>query len=160
MLEKLDYMVRFWGLKARHAAGARLSALELGELLSLLSMMVVDDPMPEPSAAPREEGLPVQIAVKSGFLAAELHHVCSAGLVVTTAAPFFVGQSTMVRITDAEHDVEYTLPCVVEWTFPGLPATMALRVDGAPTRMCCAQPEQGTWGAPLGWSDPAWMPAE
>jgi hypothetical protein len=160
MLEKLDFMVRFWGLKARHEAGAALTGLELGELFSLLSLMVVDDPMPEPSAAPREEGMAVQIAVKSGFLAAELHHVCSAGLVVTTAAPFFVGQSTVVRIADPGRDVEYTLPCVVEWTFAGLPITMALRVDGAPTRMRCTDAEQGTWGAPLGWSDPVGVLAE
>ncbi len=35
MLEKLDFMVRFWDLKARHEALAPLTSLERGELLSL-----------------------------------------------------------------------------------------------------------------------------
>lgn len=159
MLEKLDFMVRFWALRARHAAGAPLSPLERGELLCLLSLMVTDDPMPEPGQA-RGEGIPAQIAARGGFLAVELLHVCSAGLLVLAPAPLPVGQSTMVRIAIAESGVEYTLPCVVEWTYPGSPTTMALRVDGAPTRMSCTLPEAGTWTTPLGWAEPAWAPAE
>jgi hypothetical protein len=160
MLEKLDFMVRFWDLKARHEALAPLTPLERGELLSLLSLMVTDDPMPEPGAATRGDGLPVQVTARGGFLAAELRHVCSAGLVVVAATPLPIGQSTIVRVADAASGVEYTLPCVVEWAYVGSPATMALRVDGAPTRMHCTTPEIGTWAAPLGWADPVWAPAE
>lgn len=160
MLEKLDFMVRFWDLRARHAAHAPLTPLERGELLSLLSLMVTDDPMPEPSPVMRGDGMPVQITARGGFLAADLRHVCSAGLVVTTEVPLSVGQSTVVRVADADSGVEYTLPCVVEWTFVGAPTTIALRVDGAPTRMTCTTPEVGTWAAPLGWSEPAWAQAE
>lgn len=161
MLEKLDFMVRFWDLRARHEAHAPLTPLERGELLSLLSLMVTDDPMPDPTPAPsRGEGIPVQITARGGFLAADLRHVCSAGLVVVTEAPLAIGQSTVVRVADAESGVEYHLPCVVEWSFVGTPATMALRVDGAPTRMTCTTPEAGTWGAPLGWSEPASAQAE
>jgi len=158
MLEKLDFMVRFWSLRARHEALQPLTALERGELLSLLSLMVSDDPMPEAAPAPRGEGLPVQITARGGFLAAELRHVCAAGLVVTTPAPLTVGQSTVVRVADALAAVEYTLPCVVEWNSLGTPTTLALRVDGAPSRMRCTTPEIGAWGAPIGWSDPAFVP--
>ncbi|APR84433.1 Hypothetical protein A7982_09782 [Minicystis rosea] len=159
MLEKLDFMVRFWDLRARHEALAPLTPLERGELLSLLSLMVTDDPMPEPGQA-RGDGIPAQITARGGFLAAELRHVCAAGLVVVAAAPLPVGQSTVVRVADAAAAVEYTLPCVVEWAYVGSPATIALRVDGGPTRMRCHTSEVGTWAAPLGWSDPTWAPAE
>lgn len=160
MLEKLDFMVRFWDLKARHEAGAPLTSLERGELLSLLSLMVADDPMPEPgAAAPHADGLPMQIAMGGGFVAAEARYVCSAGLVVVTNAPLAAGQSTVVRLADPSAGFEHTLPCVVEWTFVGSVITMALRVDGAPTRMSCVPVEQGAWGVPLGWSDPAWAPS-
>lgn len=160
MLEKLDFMVRFWDLRARHEAHAPLTPLERGELLSLLSLMVTDDPMPDPSPVMRGEGIPAQITARGGFLAADLRHVCSAGLVVLTEAPLAIGQSTVVRVADAESGVEYTLPCVVEWTCVGSPATVALRVDGAPTRMAFTTPEVVTWGAPLGWSEPAVALAE
>jgi hypothetical protein len=159
MLDKLDFMLRFWDLKARYEAGAPLTHLERGELLSLLSLMVADDPMPEPAAAaPHEDGFPVQIAMGSGFVAAEARYVCSAGLVVVTTSPIAAGQRTVARLADCEGGFEHTLPCVVEWSFVGNETTMALRVDGAPTRMRCVPVEQGAWGVPFGWSDPAWAP--
>lgn len=167
MLEKLDFMVRFWDLKARYAAGEPLTALERGELLSLLSLMVADDPMPEPcGAGARPDSFPVQMAMRGGFTTVDARYVCSAGFVVVSTSSLTAGQSTIVRLAvpgadanaNANADVEYTLPCVVEWTFVGNETTMALRVDGAPTRMKCVPVELGTWGVPLGWSDPAWAP--
>lgn len=155
MLEKLDYMVRFWGLRARHESAAPLSALERGELLSLLSLMVADDPMPAPAPAPRVDGEPAQVAVRGGFMAAELRQVSAEGLVVLSHAPLAAGQSTVLRVTNPAAGVDYTLPCVVAWTYPGSATTLALRIDGAPTRMTCAAFEAGAWGVPLGWSDPA-----
>ncbi len=164
MLEKLDFLVRFWDLKARYAAGASLTALERGELLSLLSLMVADDPMPEPcGAGARPDSFPVQIAMRGGFTTVDARYVCSAGFVVVSASSLVAGQSTIVRLAvpgaDADVDAEYTLPCVVDWIFVGNETTMALRVDGAPTRMKCVPVELGTWGVPLGWSDPAWAPS-
>lgn len=159
MIEKLDFMVRFWDLKARHAAKAPLTPLERGELLSLLSLMVTDDPMPEPcAAAPRPDGLPIRIAMRGGFAAAEVRYVCSAGLVIAARTPLVAGETTIVRLEDPATGLEYTLPCVVEWAFVGSETTMALRVDGAPTRTTCVPIELGAWGVPLGWSDPAWAP--
>jgi hypothetical protein len=158
MLDKLDFMVRFWDLQARHGAGMPLTPLERGELFSLLSLMVADDPMPDPGQA-REEGTPVQIAAHASFLGATLVHVCAAGLVVVAGAPMPVGQSTVVRITDPGSDVEYTLPCVVAWAYVGTHTTLALRVDGGPTRKSFAAPRSGPRSMPLGRTDPAPVPA-
>lgn len=159
MLDKLDFMVRFWSLRARHEAGAALTPLERGELLSLLSLMVIDDPMPEPVAAPPGEGLPIQITARGGFLAADLRHVCSAGLVVVTEASLSVGQSTVARVNNVDRGVTYTMPCVVEWIWPGARATVALRVNGAPTRMLCTTLDAWAWASPLGWLDEPVLPA-
>jgi hypothetical protein len=155
VLEKLDFMVRFWQLKARHeSAGAPLSPLERGELFSLLSLMASGDPLPEPGPAPNSDGVIVQITARGGFLAAELRLVCAGGLVVASFVPLAVGQSTLVRLADPASGVEYTLPCVAEWSFIANPIALALRVDGVPARAAGATPEMGTWRSPLGWSDP------
>lgn len=159
MLEKLDFMVRFWDLKARHAAQAPLSPLERGELLSLLSLMVADDPMPEPcGAAPRPDSFPVQVATRGGFATADARYVCAIGFVVVGRSSLEAGQSTIVRLAIPGEGVEYTLPCVVEWTFTSNDTTIALRVDGAPTRTEGVPIELGAWGVPLGGSDSAWTP--
>jgi hypothetical protein len=156
VLEKLDFMVRFWDLKARHAAAAApLTALERGELLSLLSLMASDDPLPEPGPAPRTEGVIVEMTARGGFLAAELRLVCAGGLVLASFVALPRGQSTLVRLVDPASGVEYTLPCVAEWSYPGNPTAVALRIDGVPARAHAAAPEMGAWRSPMGWSDPA-----
>jgi hypothetical protein len=156
MLEKLDFMVRFWDLKARHAsAGAPLTALELGELLSLLSLMAADDPLPEPGPAPHTEGVIVELTARGGFLAAELRLVCAGGLVLASFVPLPVGQSTLVRLVDPASGTEYTLPCVAEWSYLGNPTAVALRIDGVPARAHAGAPELGAWRSPIGWAAPA-----
>ena len=40
----------------------------------------------------------------------------------------------IVRIADAVTGVEFALPCEVTWAYQGAPCTMALAVDGIPTR--------------------------
>jgi len=156
MLEKLDFMVRFWDLKARHAsAGAPLTALELGELLSLLSLLASGDPLPEPGPARHTDGVLVEITARGSFLAAELRLVCAGGLVVASFVALPVGQSTLVRLADPASGMEYTLPCVVEWSYLGNPTAVALRIDGVPGRTASGVPEIGAWRSPMGWSDPA-----
>jgi hypothetical protein len=155
MLEKLDFMVRFWQLRARHEAlGAPLSASERLELLSLLSLMASDLRLPEPGPAPRvEHGVPAQLTAPGGFLAAELRSVCADGIVLASAVPLRAGTSTIVRLADAVSGLEYALPCVIEWAVTGSPSAMGLRVDGAPSRTAFAIPEPGMWRSPLGWND-------
>ena len=48
MIEKLDFLVRFWELKARHATlGEPLGQDEQRELLSLLQLVTGDMHLPE-----------------------------------------------------------------------------------------------------------------
>lgn len=157
MLDKLDFMVRFWQLRARHAAaGAPLSSEEGVELLSLLQLMATDLRLPEPGPAPGAEGgLPVQLTAPGGFLAGELRLVCAEGIVVTAATALRPGMSTIVRLADALLGVEFTLPCVVDWSHVAAPSSMALRVDGAPARVDFAIPEPGMWRSPLAWRTPS-----
>jgi hypothetical protein len=152
MLEKLDFMMRFWSLHARYAAlGAPLSAFEQIELLSLIRLMSTDYPLPEPGPLPRAEpGLAVQLTAPGGFLKGQLKVVCAGGLVIACSSPLRAGQSTILRLADAETEVEYTIPCVVSWTYAGVPSAMALRVDGAPARMNVESPMPGMWRSPLG----------
>src|ERR1051326_7692126 len=74
MLDKLDFMVRFWQLRARHdAIGAPLATFARVEFLSLIRLMADDLRLPDPGPAPKiEGGLPVQMTAPGGFLAAEL----------------------------------------------------------------------------------------
>jgi hypothetical protein len=171
MLEKLDFMMRFWELKARYeaairgccarprssasfgAAGAPLSPLERVELLSLLSLMATDDPLPFAGPPPRSEhALEGQITAHGSFVAVEIRMVCASGLVVACLTPLPAGQSTVVRLTDDGTGLEYHLPCVVEWSFAGSPSAMALGVDGAPARMSFVVPEGLPWGSAIGWA--------
>ena len=162
MLEKLDFMVRFWQLRVRHGAlGAPLTSVERIELLSLLRLMSTDLRLPEPGPAPRSDcGLPVQLTAPGGFISGELRMVCADGMVVACATPMRSGNSTIVRPADAVSGFEYTIPCVLEWAHVGRPSAMALRVDGAPARLTFAIPERGMWRSPLGWAEPPWSPAE
>jgi len=162
MIEKLDFMVRFWQLRARHKAlGAPLSAVERIELLSLLRLMATDLRIPDPGPPPRtEHGVPVQLTAPGGFISGELRLVCADGVLVACATPMRAGHSTILRLADAVSGVEYTLPCVAEWTYIGSPSCMALRVDGAPARLMFAIPERGMWRSPLGWAERPWTPAE
>ena len=156
MIEKLDFMVRFWQLRARHdALGEPLAASERIELLSLLRLMSTDQRLPDPGPPPRtDQGIPVQLTAPGGFLTSELRLVCADGIVLACASPLHAGQSTIVRLADAVVGVEYTLPCVVVWSHVGTPSAMALRVDGAPARLTFAIPEPGMWRSPLGFTEP------
>jgi hypothetical protein len=147
MLDKLDFMVRFWRLRARHEVLEQpLSAFERMELLSLLQLMATDQTLPEPGPPPRaEQSFPLQITAFGGFMSGELRRVCPDGIVIACSAPLTAGQSTMVRLVEAIAGVEYVLPCVVVWSYAGSPSAAALRIDGVPTRASFAMPELSVW---------------
>lgn len=154
MLDKLDFMMRFWDLKARHESlGAPLSPVERIELLSLLSLMATDDPLPDAGPPPRSEhALDAQVTAHGSFVAVEIRMVCARGLVVACITPLPAGQSTVVRLADDATGVEYSVPCIVEWSTVGSPSAMALRVDGAPARMSFNVPAGLPWGSAIGWA--------
>ncbi len=153
MLEKLDFMMRFWDLKARHESlGAPLSPVERVELFSLLGLMATDDPLPLPGPPPRSDhALDAQVTAHGSFIGVEVRMVCARGVVVACMTPLPEGQSTVLRLPDEVTGVEYTVPCVVAWGVTGSPSAMALRVDGAPARMAFVDPEGLCWGSAIGW---------
>ena len=136
MLEKLDLMVRFWELTARHQAGGEpLSADEQVELLSWMKLITTDLDVPPPGPLPRSgNALPAQVIGAGTSCAVELRGVLARALLVTSAAPLPTGASVLLRATDAVAGVEYIVPCVVKWVHYASPCTAALTIDGAPTR--------------------------
>jgi hypothetical protein len=170
MLNELDFLVRFWQLEARHGAagaqGARgggrdpeseaLSAAERAELTSLLRGMATDERLPEAGPPPRGgRGVPVQVAAPVGIVAGDLRGVYANGVVIACAALIQPRQRAAVYVADAVSGVEYTLPCVIEWAWPGPAPALGLRIDGCPTRTSFGRmPEPSQWRTALGGVDP------
>jgi hypothetical protein len=73
--------------------------------------------------------------------------VCAEGVVVATSTALPAVTSTVARLADDATGVEITVPCLVEWRFPGSPAAMALRVDGAPARRSFVETPRLSWGS-------------
>ncbi|HEX7664879.1 MAG TPA: hypothetical protein VF407_10220 [Polyangiaceae bacterium] len=136
MIEKLDFLVRFWELKARHATlGEPLAQDEQQELLSLLQLVTSDLKVPEAGAAARVPyALPAQVIGEGRMHAVELRAVTAAALVISSATSLPVGAPVIVRTTDAIRGIEYALPCRVGWVHKGAAYTIALIVDGIPSR--------------------------
>lgn len=149
MLDKLDFLCRFWELRARYEAlGVPLTEPERVELLSLVQMIAsgVED---EPDMA-MVRGIPAQLTAGAGFLAADLADVSAECLLVAAAERLAEGTRTVVHIADAVTGVEYALPCIVAWSREDEPCWMGLTVDGVPKRSQFTCPTTGTWRSPLG----------
>jgi hypothetical protein len=136
VIDKLGFLVRFWELKARHATlGQPLSSSEQIELLSLMQLVTSEFRMPEPGACVRPaNALPAQLIGEGTIQAVEVRHVSAAALLVASAKSVSLGERMIVRAADAVSGVEYVLPCSVAWAHEGTPCTLALVVDGIPTR--------------------------
>jgi hypothetical protein len=136
VIDKLDFLVRFWELRARHATlGEPLAAHEQVELLSLMQLVTPDAQLPEAGPVARSKhAIPAQVIGDGAIKAIELRYVSAAGLLVASAAPLAVGAQVVVRAIDAISGVDYALPCKVVWVYGGSPSTMALSVDGIPKR--------------------------
>lgn len=138
MIEKLDFLIRFWELRARGASlGTPLRQEERQELLSLLQLVTSDLKTPPPGAAPRvSNALPAQMIGVTGMgaIGIEIRLITATALVVTCAAAVSARVPLIVRASDAVSGLEYTLPCTVAWVHMGAPHTMALEIDGIPIR--------------------------
>jgi hypothetical protein len=155
MLEKLDFLVRFWALKSRQAAsGEQLSASEQIELLSLLQLVTADLTVPAPGELSKTtDSIGVELAGGSTIVPAELRWVGAGALLITCREAKPAGQEVVLYATDALVGVEYSLPCRVLWTYPGQPASIALTVDGVPARTLFGE-TTGIRAAPFanGWT--------
>ena len=136
MFEKLDFLVRYWQLSARHATiGEPLSGPEQRELLALLQLVTTDLPVPRPGSLLKTgPSLPAQVIGDGGIRAVDIRHVSAGALLVTTLTPFTAGARLILRAADAVIGVEYAIPCKVQWCYAGAPHSMALVIDGHPTR--------------------------
>ncbi len=137
VIEKIDFLVRFWELEARNASlGQPLSAGEQVELLSLMQLVTGDHRLPPAGPVARtRSALPAQVIGDGTIKAVEIRSVSASAILVAGAGAIMsVRAQVIVRTADAVSGVEYALPCRVLWAYPGTPCTMALAVDGVPTR--------------------------
>jgi hypothetical protein len=142
LIDKLGFLVRFWELKARHAAlGQPLSAGEQVELLSLMQLVTGDFKMPAPGDYDRpSDALPAQLIGEGTILSVEVRYVCAAAVLVAGAKAMTPGERSIVRTGDAVAGTEFSLPCTVAWVHHATPYIMALAIDGVPTRTLLAEP--------------------
>ena len=136
MIDKLDFLVRFWELKARNASlGDPLLPREQIELLSLMQLVTPDLDVPAMGPCERPKGaLPAQVIGDGTILPVEIRSVAAGAVVVSCAGTVPVGSHVILRSADAVSGVEYALPCSVLWVYRGAPTIMAIAVDGIPTR--------------------------
>jgi hypothetical protein len=134
VIDKIDFLVRFWELKARsESCGDPLAGIEQLELLSL--MQLVDRKVQAAGPVAREPGaIPAQVIGDGAIQSIEIRNVSAAAILVAAASVLAAGAQVIVRIADAVSGVEFALPCEVTWAYQGAPCTMALAVDGIPTR--------------------------
>jgi len=151
LIEKLDFLVRFWELKARNASlGEPLASREQIELLSLMQLVVGD--LDAPSAGPVERprgALPAQMIGDGTILPVEIRNVTAAALIVSCASTIPAFAPVILRAADAITGVEYALPCKVLWVHRGAPTIVALVVDGIPTRAVFAGIPEPRMSMPL-----------
>lgn len=151
MIDKLDFLVRFWELKARNASlGEPLAPREQIELLSLMQLVTgdLDVPAVGPVDRPRS-ALPAQMIGDGTILPVEVRCVSAAAVVVSCASTVPAGAQVILRTADAITGVEYALPCKVLWVYKGSPTIVALSVDGIPTRAVFAEVPEPRMSMPL-----------
>jgi hypothetical protein len=136
VIDKLDFLVRFWELRARsERMGEPLAASEQVELLSLMQLVTSASPRQGAGPVPRDVGaIPAQIIGEGEILAIEVRSVTAAAILIASSSVLTVGARVIVRIADAVTGIELALPCEVTWAYRASPCTMALAVDGIPTR--------------------------
>lgn len=136
LMDKLGFLVRFWELKARHAMlGAPLAPREQLELLSLMQLVTGDLQVPLAGSYTRpKSAVPAQIIGQGTIIAVEIRAVSAAALVAAAATTIPAGSRVILRAADAVTGIEFAIPCSVAWAYEGAPCTMALLIDGIPTR--------------------------
>jgi len=145
VIEKLDFLVRFWELRIRHAtSGNPLGPSEQVELLSLMQLVTRDLRVPKAGPISRRHGaLSAQLIGDGVILPIEIRSVTAAALLAACSSPVSEGVRVIVRASDAVRGVDYALPCTVAWVHRGSgdsTYTIALVVDGVPTRSHFSSP--------------------
>jgi hypothetical protein len=151
LIDKLDFLVRFWELKARNKSlGEPLGPREQIELLSLMQLVTGDLDIPPAGPVDRpKSALPAQMIGDGTILPVEIRTVSAAAVVVSCASIVPAGAQIILRTADAITGVEYVLPCNVIWVYRGAPTIVALSVDGIPTRCVFAEVPEPRMTMPL-----------
>lgn len=136
MIHKLDFLVRFWELNARHRDDAdTLSASERIELLSLMQLVIDDLQPPERGSCARPPtAIGVDLIGDGTIARVELRYVSAGALVVTSQDAFGADGPLVLRAVHPTTRAETSFPCKVLWTYGSHPTTTALVVDGIPQR--------------------------
>jgi len=135
VITKLDFLVRFWELSARHATlGHPLVPSEQVELLSLMQLVHAHARVDEDDEDEDDDAIPAQLIGHGAILSVEVRELSALGVRVSCADLLGEGTSVVIRAADALSGVEYVLPCRVAWVEPGAPNVMLLKVDGVPSR--------------------------
>lgn len=136
ILSKLDLLIRYWELTARHARqGEPLAERERTELLGLMQLVGDQDLPPAMPIDRPTDAHPAQLIGEGTIRSVELRAISATALFVCGFAAPSVGSSMLLRAVDAVGGVEYTVPCRVAWVHADKPVAMALLVDGAPHRL-------------------------
>jgi hypothetical protein len=152
VIDKLDFLIRFWELRARNVSlGEPLAPREQIELLSLMQLVGGDLDVPAVGPIERPKGaLPAQMIGDGTISSVEIRAVSAAAVVVSCASSVPAGANLILRAADAISGVEYALPCTVLWVYRGAPTILALSVDGIPTRSVFAGVPEPRMSMPLG----------
>ncbi len=134
MNAKLEFLLRFWDLAARHAAGGLCQSEEI-EYLALLQLVMDDLEHPTLQRHKTQECNATLIG-DGAIVSARVLTVSAGGLLVRAALDLEVGDSVLLSVhfdgTSEEPPSEVALPCTIAWVDGA--HGMALRVDGAPVR--------------------------
>jgi len=135
VLDKIDFLVRFWELRARsERMGNPLESSEQVELLSLMQLVTTPHAQTAGPVARDGSAIPAQVIGDGEIRTIEIRGVTAAAILVASSSALTVGARVILLVADAVTGIELALPCVVTWAFRGSPCTMALAVDGIPTR--------------------------
>jgi hypothetical protein len=142
VLEKIDFLLRFWELRARSdRVGDPLAMHEQVELLSLMQIVRSGETPQAAGPVARPSGsIPARVVGDGLVQTIEIRRVSAAALLVAGSSALPVGSQVILFVADAVSGIEFALPCAVSWAYAGAPCTMALVVDGIPSRTTFVAP--------------------
>jgi hypothetical protein len=126
---KLCYEYSF--LRGRRSVGLRLSRLDELRLSSLQRLLEEDSAEKRRRHRRVPVMLTVELRAEDGLRRATILNLSADGMFVATPTPVAAGSEVQIRI-GRRTDVEYSFPCVVQWTISGANPGMGLRIIGIP----------------------------